>query len=100
MNLYGMAVVPDAVFYLNVSSEELVQRNFAKNHTLDYWESGMDLGLSRDLFDSFVQYQALVREQFQRLASTHGFTLVDGQQPVGAVTEELQRKIESLFQGA
>jgi dTMP kinase len=100
MNLYGMAVVPDAVFYLNVSSEELVQRNFAKNHTLDYWESGMDLGLSRDLFDSFVQYQALVREQFQRLASTHEFTLVDGQQPVEAVTEELQRKIESLFQEA
>jgi dTMP kinase len=98
MNLYGMAVVPDAVFYLNVSSEQLVQRNFAKNHTLDYWESGMDLGLSRDLFDSFVKYQALVRKQFRRLAKTHGFTLVDGEQSVEAVTEELQRKIESMLQ--
>jgi dTMP kinase len=100
MNLYGMAVVPDAVFYLNVSSEELVQRNFAKNHTLDYWESGMDLGLSRDMFDSFVKYQALVRRQFRRLATTHGFTLVDGEQSVEAVTEELQRKIESMLQGS
>lgn len=97
MNLYGTAVVPDAVFYLNVSSEELVQRNFAKNHTLDYWESGMDLGLSRDMFDSFVQYQTLVQEQFRRLQKRHGFTIVDGEQPLEAVTEELQRKIESTL---
>ena len=90
-------MVPDAVFYLNVSSEELVQRNFAKNHTLDYWESGMDLGLSRDMFDSFVQYQSLVQEQFRQLQKRHEFTIVDGEQPVEAVTEELQRKIESTL---
>ena len=49
-NLYGIALVPDAVFYLNVSPEQLVQRNFAKNYALDYWESGMDLGLvARDV---------------------------------------------------
>src|SRR5256885_9074972 len=56
-NLYGIALAPDAVFYLNVSPEQLVQRNFAKNLSLDYWESGMDIGLSRDMFDSFMQYQ-------------------------------------------
>jgi dTMP kinase len=99
MNLYGMAVAPDAVFYLNVSSEELVQRNFAKNHTLDYWESGMDLGLSRDMFDSFLKYQGLVREQFRRLAATHGFTLVNGERSVEAVTEELKAKIELILRG-
>ena len=54
-NLYGIALVPDAVFYLNVPPEKLVQRNFAKNSSLDYWESGMDLGLSREMFDSFLQ---------------------------------------------
>jgi len=99
MNLYGMAVVPDAVFYLNVSSEELVQRNFAKKHTLDYWESGMDLGLSRDMFDSLIKYQALVREQFRRLESDHRFTIVDGEQPVEEVTEELQRRIAPILWG-
>src|SRR3954467_11854844 len=51
-NVYGIAPVPDAVFYLSVEAEELVQRNLSKNATLDYWESGMDLGLSRDVFDS------------------------------------------------
>ena len=45
-NLYGIALIPDAVFYLNVSPEELI-RNFAKNNALDYWESGMDWGCAR-----------------------------------------------------
>src|SRR6476659_7971549 len=56
-NLYGIALEPDAVFYLHVTPEELVQRTFAKNTALDYWESGMDIGLSRDMFDSFMKYQ-------------------------------------------
>ena len=34
-NVYGIALEPDAVFYLNVPPEELVQRNFAKNLALD-----------------------------------------------------------------
>jgi dTMP kinase len=99
LNLYGVAVVPDAVFYLTVSSEALVQRNFAKNHTLDYWESGMDLGLSRDMFDSFVKYQGLVQKQFRQLERRHGFTTVDGEQPVDAVTRALQAKIETILRG-
>src|ERR1700691_3624532 len=77
-NVYGVAVVPDAVFYLNVSPEQLVQRNFAKNHALDYWESGMDLGLSRDMFDSFMKYQELVAREFRRLQTSYGFNIVDG----------------------
>ncbi len=98
-NLYGIALVPDAVFYLNVSAEELVQRTFAKNHALDYWESGMDLGLSRDMFDSFLQYQALVHAQFQNLQATYDFTIVNGNRSVDAVNAELRKKIEAILRG-
>src|SRR6059036_4016217 len=91
-NLYGMALVPDAVFYLNVSPEELVQRNFAKNSALDFWESGMDLGLSRDMFDSFLKYQALVETEFRRLQATYGFTIVNGEGSVEEISAELQER--------
>lgn len=96
-NLYGIALVPDAVFYLQVSPEELIQRNFAKNHALDYWESGMDLGLSRDMFDSFVRYQGLMREKFQLLQKIYDFTIVDGDRSISAVNEELRQKIASTL---
>src|SRR2546426_11364121 len=69
-NVYGMALIPDAVFYLSVSPEELVQRNLAKSAALDYWESGMDIAIARNIFDSFIQYQKLMTEQFQRMQTT------------------------------
>src|SRR5947207_11165452 len=92
-NVYGIALVPDAVIYLTVSPDQLVQRNFQKNHTLDYWESGMDVGLSRDMFDCFLQYQALVEKQCRRLRSTYGFTIVSGERAAEAVIAVLQEMI-------
>jgi dTMP kinase len=96
-NLYGIALVPDAVFYLNVQPQELVQRNFSKTHSLDYWESGMDLGLSRDMFDSFLQYQARVAVKFKELQATYGFTIVDGRQSPDEINVELRRRIEAVL---
>jgi len=91
------ALVPDAVFYLKVSPEHLVQRNLAKNHALDYWESGMDLGLSRDMFDSFIRYQAMMAKQFERLQKTYGFHIIDGDRPPDEISHELQRKTEAVL---
>ena len=96
-NLYGMALKPDAVFYLEVPPEELVQRNLSKNATLDYWESGMDLGLSRDVFDSFLKYQTAMQASFRRLQRNYGFTIVNGSRPVDVVTNSLQKKITAVL---
>jgi dTMP kinase len=98
-NLYGIAPEPDAVFYLNVPPAELVQRSFAKNATLDYWESGMDLGLSRDMFDSFMKYQGEMQRVFRQLQSTYEFDIVDGSRPAEVVNAELRKKISALLEG-
>ena len=98
-NLYGIALEPDVVFYLNVPPEELVQRSFAKNTALDYWESGMDLGLSRDMFDSFMKYQTSMQKTFRQLQATYGFTIVDGMRPPDTINAELQKKISAVLAG-
>jgi dTMP kinase len=98
-NLYGIALEPDAVFYLNVPPEELVQRSFAKNTALDYWESGMDLGLSRDMFDSFLKYQTAMQQTFRELQSSYGFTIVDGNRSADAINTELRKKISAILAG-
>ena len=98
-NLYGMALKPDAVFYLAIEPNELVQRNLAKTATLDYWESGMDLGLSRDLFDSFIKYQTLMQSAFRRLQRTYRFSIVDGTRAVHEVNAELRNKISAVLAG-
>ena len=96
-NLYGIAPVPDAVFYLSVEPEELVQRNLSKNATLDYWESGMDIGLSRDVFDSFLKYQSAMGEAFRQLQKTYRCEIIDANRPVNSVNKELRKKISAVI---
>ena len=96
-NLYSIALRPDAVFYLKLSPEKLIQRNFMKNHTLDYWESGMDLGLSKDMFDSFVQYQKLLSDKFDDMRKSFDFTIVDSDQSVDNLNQELRDHTKKII---
>jgi dTMP kinase len=96
-NLYSPALVPDAVFYFRVSARQLVGRNFQKNATLDYWESGMDLGLSDDMFDSFMKYQRMLQLQFQRMQTEYNFELVNANRNIDKIQHELRIKIGRLL---
>jgi dTMP kinase len=53
----------------------------------------MDLGLSRDMFDSFLEYQTAMQTAFRQLQKIYGFNIVDGNRSVDAVTLELRKKI-------
>jgi dTMP kinase len=65
--LFGFAIVPDLVFYLDVDPNELVHRVFQKNTFLDYYESGADLGLSDDMYESFIIYQRMIAKEFRTM---------------------------------
>ncbi len=93
-SLYSIAIKPDAVFYLKLPAEKLIQRNIMKNQTLDYWESGMDLGLSLDMFDSFLQYQQLMAGKFEEFRKSWEFTTIDAGQSMNALNHELRRNVE------
>ena len=97
-NLYGIAPEPDAVFYLSVEPNELVQRNLSKTATLDYWESGMDLGLARDVFDCFLKYQTAMQATFHKMQKTYNFDIVDANRPSESITKELRKKISALLE--
>jgi dTMP kinase len=96
-SLYGIALVPDLVIYLRVSPAQLVERNFRKNSTLDYWEAGMDLGLSRDIFDSFMHYQKLIQKEFNLMQQEYGFHVVNGNRSFGSVSREITTKVEGML---
>jgi len=78
-DLYGFAVVPDLVCYLQLSVRELVPRVLATGK-MNYWESGMDMNYGDDLYDSFVAYQGALIEQFDRMAEQHHFVTLDARE--------------------
>jgi dTMP kinase len=96
-SLYGIALVPDLVIYLRVSPAQLVERNFRKNATLDYWEAGMDLGLSRDAFDSFMRYQRIIQKEFNLMHQEYGFHVVNGNRAVRSVASDITMRVENLL---
>jgi len=96
-SIYGIALVPDLVIYLRVSPAQLVERNFRKKATLDYWEAGMDLGLSRDIFDSFMRYQKLIQKEFSLLQREYDFLVVNGNRSVRSISNEITAKVEGLL---
>ena len=59
----------------------------------------MDLGFSRDLFDSFVEYQTLMESAFRKLQRTYGFSIVNGTRAVDEVNAELKKKISAVLAG-
>jgi dTMP kinase len=95
--LYGIAVIPDVVFYLKVPPQQLIERNFQKSDRLDYWESGMDIGLSPDMFESFHKYQRLIQREFARMQKQYSFEVVDGNRPIRAISLDLQKRIEAVL---
>ncbi len=97
-SLYGIAIVPDAVFYLRVLPRVLVERNFEKKVQLDYWESGMDIGLSRDMLTSFFKYQKLIQNEFQLMQQRYGFEVINGNRSPRVIAMELQTRIETLLE--
>jgi dTMP kinase len=97
--IYGIALVPDAVFYLRVGSpEELAGRVLNSGRGFGFWESGMDMGLGNDYYDSFVAYQKLMLKEFDRMRGEYDFKVIDASKPVKRVAGALKRSIGHLLE--
>src|SRR5262244_1599163 len=98
-DVYSIALVPDAVFYLAVSPKILVERNLRKHAVLDYWESGMDMHRSGNMYGSFIEYQRLIQKQFKAMQEHYGFETINGNRSPRAIQNELRGKIEVILNG-
>ena len=98
-DVFGVALVPDLVIYLDIDVETLIPR-VVQGKGMDHWESGMHLALGTDLFHSFQRYQARLIDEYRRLASEFGFTTVDARQPIGDVQAELRSHIMNYLRAA
>jgi dTMP kinase len=94
--IYGMAIKPDIVFYLKCDLPHIVSR-MVNGRGFDYWESGMDIHCSDNLYDSFVTYQGRLIEQFDRMAQEYGFITIDANKPVQDVFEELKKNLKAFM---
>jgi dTMP kinase len=97
-SIYGIALVPDAIFYLRIqSATELVTRLLESGRGFDYWESGMDVHVSTDFYDSFIEYQTRLLREFDRMTGEYGFRVVDASRSVRRVAADLRRTVARVI---
>jgi dTMP kinase len=97
-DVYGMALVPDKIFYIDIEVEQLVPR-VIDTTGLDYWESGQDFLGGRDLYDNYVDYQRDLLDQYRSMATEFDFHVIDGNQPIGVVFAALKAGLEDVIDG-
>lgn len=90
--VYEFAVKPDVVFYFKVPVDIAVERILSGRPKLKYYEAGMDLNLSNDPYESYRIFQSRIIDQYDSLALSEDFTVVDGTMEI----EESQRLLRSL----
>lgn len=95
-DVFGFAIVPDLVCYLRIDVDTLALR-VLETGGMNYWESGMDLKLGADLYDSFKKYQASLIEEFDKMAEEFHFDVVDARKPPDEIQEALRTTIQPIL---
>ena len=57
----------------------------------------MDMKLGEDLFESFVNYQTQMLEQYEEMRMEYGFQVLDASLPVEQLNEHLKQKFLPLL---
>ena len=94
--VFDFGLKPDAVLYLRVGIEELITRVI--QHTgFNYWESGMDLHLGEDMYESFVEYQTRMLREFDNMATEYNFQTIEASPNIEEVFEQIKARVEPLL---
>ena len=93
--VFGFAIIPDIVLYLRTDVESLISRVIAKG--MDYWESGMDMHLGSDLYDSFTVYQQQLIAEYEAMAKEFKFEVIDTvSRGIEEIQQDLRERIEPV----
>jgi dTMP kinase len=95
-NLYGFAIAPHLVFYLKIDEKTLIRR-VLQSRGMDYWESGMDLKLGDDIYESFRAYQRALLREYASMADEFNFRMLDARRKVDIIQDELRRQIGAFL---
>src|SRR3954451_25173769 len=95
-SLYGFGIAPHLVFYLRIDEKSLIRR-VLQARGMDYWESGMDLKLGDDIYESFRAYQRSLLREYTSMADEFGFRVLDARRKVEVIQDELRRQIGAFL---
>src|SRR5438105_12523375 len=91
-NLYRFAIHPSLAFFFRVPLDVALGRILGGRDAIKYYEAGMDLGLARDVEESFRIFQGRILDEYEGMAGEMGFNVIDATLSI----EEQQRQMRQI----
>jgi dTMP kinase len=91
--IYEFAAQPDLVFFFKAPLETSLGRILDGRPQLKYFEAGMDMNFSSDMYESFRLFQGMQLEQYLAMSTEFDFLIVDAKGKV----EEQQSVLRQLI---
>ena len=95
--LYSFAQRPDIAFYFQVPVDIGVNRILSGRPKLKYYEAGMDLNLSKDVYESYRIFQGRIIEKYESMVGTDGLVVIDGALPIEEQQKTVRRHVMRLM---
>ena len=92
-DLYAFAVKPTVAFYFRTPLDVAMKRILGGRDALKYYEAGMDLGFADDPEESPTVFQGKILEEYDRMVSEFGLTVIDANRSI----ERQQREMRMLI---
>jgi dTMP kinase len=105
-NMYSYARKPDLTFYFRVPIETAVNRIISGRPKLKYYEAGMDLGLSKDEYESYRIFQGRIVDEYESMVDHENFIVIDGTLDIEKQQKNVRRhvlrtlKLKNQIQGS
>jgi len=91
--VYSFAVQPTVAFFFRAPLNVAIDRIVSGRPNLKYYEAGMDLGWSDEPEESFTIFQGKILEEYDRMVSEFGLTVIDATRSI----ERQQREMRLLI---
>ena len=97
--VYSFSVQPTIAFYFRVPLEVALNRILAGRPTLKWYEAGMDLGLSEDMYECFRLFQARILEHYEAMVDEFQLHVIDATLSIAQQQQQVRAAVAPHLEG-
>ena len=95
--VYDFALKPDLAFYFRVPIDISMDRILSGRPKLKFYEAGMDMNLSKDIYESYRIFQTRILEQYDLMSKKENFTIIDATLGIKEQQNQMREKVKELI---
>jgi len=96
--VYSFAIKPDIAFYYKVPIDVAMDRIMSGRPKLKYYEAGMDLSLSKDIYESYRIFQSRIIDQYDQMSRKERFVTIDATLSIKEQQSMMRDKVAEILQ--